>query len=60
MAFLDVLHGISGERQIILFSQEQEVVSWARAALDESRDRRIELAVAPFPVSGSQESLESR
>jgi DNA repair exonuclease SbcCD ATPase subunit len=60
MAFLDILHGISGERQIILFSQEQEVVSWARAALDESRDRRIELAVAPFPVSGSQESLESR
>ncbi len=44
-AVLDLLHRMSGERQIILFSQEREVLDWSRSALGE-RDRLIELAAS--------------
>jgi exonuclease SbcC len=40
---LDLLHELSGNRQVILFSQEQDVLSWARHNLDGDDDRLIEL-----------------
>jgi exonuclease SbcC len=42
-AFLDVLHHVAGERQVVVFSQEDEVLAWARARLDGTRDRLVEL-----------------
>ena len=43
-AFLELLHEISQQRQVILFSQEQEVIDWGAARLRGPRDRLIELA----------------
>lgn len=40
---LDVLHHLSHERQVILFSHDDDVAGWARTALEEPRDRLIEL-----------------
>jgi DNA repair protein SbcC/Rad50 len=37
-ALLDVIRAVSRERQVILFTQEDDVLDWARANLDE-RDR---------------------
>lgn len=48
--FLDLLHELSGERQVVLFSQEEDVLAWAREELDGEVDRLVELdsdAVAP-------------
>ncbi len=42
-AILDVLHELSGERQIIVFSQEDDVLEWAKATLRGPRDRLVEL-----------------
>lgn len=41
-AVLDLLHLLSADRQIVVFSQELAVVEWARRSLTE-RDRLIEL-----------------
>jgi uncharacterized protein YhaN len=38
-ALLDLLHGICDERQVILFTLEEEVAEWARHNLQEPRDR---------------------
>ncbi|GIU83392.1 MAG: hypothetical protein KatS3mg008_0167 [Acidimicrobiales bacterium] len=46
-AFLDLLLQISGDRQVILFSQEEEVLAWARGNLSDPDHRLIELAVVP-------------
>jgi exonuclease SbcC len=43
---LDVLHALSADRQVILFSHDDEVVTWAAESLSEPRDRLIRL-VAP-------------
>jgi DNA repair protein SbcC/Rad50 len=43
---LDVLHALSADRQVILFSHDDEVVAWAAESLREPRDRLIRL-VAP-------------
>lgn len=44
---LDLLHELSTERQIVLFSQEDEVVEWAKHALrDTTRDGLIGLGAA--------------
>jgi len=52
LAFLDLVHGISRERQVVLFSQEQEVVSWARATLAGPEDLAAELMVDSVGVRG--------
>jgi uncharacterized protein YhaN len=44
MAILDTLLGLSEDRQIVLFSQEEEVLAWARANLRGSRHRLTLLA----------------
>jgi hypothetical protein len=41
---LDVLHALSADRQVILFSHDAEVVEWASQALREPRDRLVRLA----------------
>jgi uncharacterized protein YhaN len=42
-AILDLLHRESARRQVILFSQEEEVLTWARERLRAPRDGVIEL-----------------
>ena len=41
--FLEILHGLSEDRQVILFTQETVVADWARAKLIGPRDSVIEL-----------------
>ncbi|MGZ6256238.1 MAG: AAA family ATPase [Candidatus Limnocylindria bacterium] len=41
---LDVLHALSADRQVILFSHDAEVVEWASRALTEPRDKLVRLA----------------
>jgi DNA repair exonuclease SbcCD ATPase subunit len=41
---LDVLHALSADRQVILFSHDAEVVEWAGRSLSEPRDRLVRLA----------------
>jgi len=43
---LDVLHALSADRQVILFSHDAEVVDWASQALVAPRDRLVRL-IAP-------------
>ena len=43
VAVLDLLHQVSQERQVIIFSQEEAVRSWAQENF-EATDRLIELA----------------
>ena len=46
-ALLDLLHSVSRERQIILFSQEQEVLQWAQHNLSGADDSLLELERIP-------------
>jgi DNA repair protein SbcC/Rad50 len=41
---LDVLHDLSADRQVILFSHDAEVIDWATSALSQPRDRLVRLA----------------
>lgn len=43
VAALDLLHELSGEHQVVLFSQEDEVRGWAEENLHADRDRYIAL-----------------
>jgi uncharacterized protein YhaN len=43
LRMLDVLHALSVDRQIVLFSHDAEVMEWAELALRELRDRLIRL-----------------
>ena len=48
LQLLGVLHELSGERQIVLFTHDDDVIDWAARTLAEPSDRLIELrAVAP-------------
>ena len=40
---LELLHALSAERQIVLFTQEEDVRDWARSNLVGERDRFLEL-----------------
>jgi uncharacterized protein YhaN len=40
---LDLLHELARERQIVLFSQEADVLAWAERSLDSDRDRLVRL-----------------
>ena len=48
VALLDLLHEVSKERQVVLFSQETGVRAWASEKLADPQDRLIELE-APVP-----------
>ena len=43
LEFLEILHGLSKDRQIIFFTQETVVAHWAREKLTGPRDSVIEL-----------------
>jgi DNA repair ATPase RecN len=43
VAVMELLHELSAEHQVILFSQEDEVVEWAQEHLDPARDSLIPL-----------------
>ena len=45
-AVLQLLHAISRERQVILFSQEDAVLAWGEANLTEPQDRLVRLDIA--------------
>jgi hypothetical protein len=46
VAIMELLHEFSTARQVVLFTQEQEIVAWAEINLDNSRDKLIALAQA--------------
>lgn len=43
VAVMELLHELSAEHQVILFSQEDEVVEWAQRNIDPARDKIIPL-----------------
>jgi uncharacterized protein YhaN len=49
---LDVLHQLSVERQVVLFTHDDEVVAWAEHSLRQPHDRlvRLEPRLVPVPV----------
>ncbi len=47
LAILDVLHEVSREHQVVLFSQEDDVANWAQSSLG-PRDRLLSLVVSPL------------
>jgi uncharacterized protein YhaN len=49
IAILDLLLDISRVRQVVLFSQEDEVVRWAEEALEQPSDRLIRLGRPSTP-----------
>ncbi|MDQ2854588.1 MAG: AAA family ATPase [Chloroflexota bacterium] len=52
LRMLDVLHALSADRQIILFSHDAEVMEWAALALREPHDRLVRLGTqAAVPVA---------
>jgi uncharacterized protein YhaN len=51
IAILDTLHALSGERQIILFTQEEDVLRWAEGHLSkDGADRLTLLPAAEQPI----------
>ena len=46
LRMLDVLHALSADRQIVLFSHDAEVMEWAALSLREPRDRLVRLGAA--------------
>jgi DNA repair exonuclease SbcCD ATPase subunit len=46
LRMLEVLHALSADRQIVLFSHDAEVMEWAALALREPHDRLVRLGVA--------------
>ena len=40
---LEVLHRLSAERQVVLFSHDDDVIAWAQDALREPQDRLVRL-----------------
>ncbi|MDO8472564.1 MAG: chromosome segregation protein SMC, partial [Dehalococcoidia bacterium] len=49
-AILHILHAVSRDQQVILFSQEPETLGWAKEHLSKQRDRLIELASSGIPA----------
>jgi uncharacterized protein YhaN len=46
---LDLLHDVAGERQVVVFSQEEAVLAWAERRLQGPRDALVRLE--PLGVS---------
>jgi exonuclease SbcC len=49
-ALLELLHEISLERQVVLFTQEEDVLRWGRRCLVDPRDRLLVLDAAVVPA----------
>lgn len=54
IAILTLLHELSADHQVVLFTQEQEVVDWALEMLTGERDRVVGLAFAGASDLGSR------
>jgi uncharacterized protein YhaN len=56
---LDVLHRLSAERQVVLFTHDDDVVAWAEASLHAPQDRLVRLEaprrMAPVPMQTTSE-----
>jgi uncharacterized protein YhaN len=61
---LDVLHRLSAERQVVLFTHDADVVSWAEQALREPQDRLVRLdgprRMAPVSMEPASEGTPER
>jgi recombinational DNA repair ATPase RecF len=57
---LEVLHRLSGERQVILFSHDDDVLAWAETSLHEPDDRLVRLApmTASIPVPMATDAVD--
>jgi hypothetical protein len=55
LQFLEVLHELSAERQVIVFSHDDEVCDWAERTLGGSADRLVHLGA---PVFGERRILD--
>jgi hypothetical protein len=53
-AMLSLLHQLSHERQVILFSQEDDVLAWGRATLRAPEDRLVELHGRELQVTSTR------
>jgi len=58
---LSVLHALSAERQVVIFTHDDDVVAWADAHLDAERDATVRLAprtslgeARAFPVEANE------
>jgi hypothetical protein len=51
LALLTVLHQVSAERQVIMFTHDAEVAAWAGQNLDAQRDRLVTLPAVTAPGS---------
>jgi DNA repair exonuclease SbcCD ATPase subunit len=61
VAILDLLHEISRDRQVIVFSQEEDVRRWAEERLDRTADGLLKLELAiPTTPPGSQRDVQGR
>jgi DNA repair protein SbcC/Rad50 len=56
-AILELLHEISREQQVIMFSQEDHVRRWSESHLSSSRDRLVSLET-PLPVQSAATTLD--
>ena len=56
---LEVLHRLSAERQVVLFTHDDDVVAWAERALHAPQDRlvRLEAPVAWRPCRCSRSAI---
>ncbi|HEY8180039.1 MAG TPA: AAA family ATPase [Candidatus Limnocylindria bacterium] len=58
---LDVLHRLSAERQVVLFTHDDDVVAWAEQALRAPQDRLVRLdgprRMAPVPMEPTSEAI---
>jgi exonuclease SbcC len=50
VSLLQMMHRVSRDRQVILFSQEEDVLRWARTNLDDSCDKLVQLDPAAIPA----------
>src|SRR5437773_2409765 len=50
LALLTVLHQVSAERQVIMFTHDAEVAAWAGQHLDGQRDRLVTLPAVTVPT----------
>ncbi|MET8838062.1 AAA family ATPase [Micromonospora sp. NPDC004540] len=55
LAIMELLHEISVEHQVVMFTQEREVIAWAETHLKAERDKLIAL-----PAPGQREDLSVR
>jgi uncharacterized protein YhaN len=54
---LQVLHRLSAERQVVLFTHDDDVVAWAQEALQAPQDRLVRLEAPPRMAPVAMETI---